>query len=150
MSQSLSCVLLHIIFSTKDKYPFIQPDIETDLFSYTAAIARKQGCPAIIINGMPDHIHVFCNLSRTITIAQLVEEVKTSTSKWIKSKSPDYQKFQWQTGYGVFSVSQSKMMTVKGYVENQKEHHRMQSFREEYRIFLREYGVAYDERYVWD
>ncbi len=121
-----------------------------DLYSYMAAILKNLGCPAIIINGTPDHIHILCNLSRTISIAHLIEEVKKGTSKWIKSKSHSYQKFQWQTGYGVFSVSQSKMMTVKGYVENQKEHHRMQSFREEYRIFLREYGVAYDERYVWD
>ncbi|RJP23665.1 MAG: IS200/IS605 family transposase [Candidatus Omnitrophota bacterium] len=150
MPQSLSCVIIHIIFSTKDRYPFINDAIETDLYSYLAAILQQVKCPAILINGMPDHVHILCNLSRTISIAKLLEEVKKSSSKWIKTKGGIHQKFHWQAGYGVFSVSQTKVQSVKTYIQNQKDHHRTKTFQDEFREFLSANGVDYDEKYVWD
>ena len=95
-------------------------------------------------------VHILCLLSRTRTIASLVEDVKKGSSKWIKGKGTKYDFFQWQHGYGSFSVSASKVDAVKKYIEEQKEHHKITSFKEEYLRFLTEYGISYDEKYMWD
>lgn len=150
MPQSLSCVYIHFIFSTKERYPFIYLEIELDLHAYMAGILHHKDCPVIIINGTTDHVHILCKLSRTITIAKLVEEVKKNSSKWIKTKSSECISFQWQSAYGVFSVSESKVKTVQRYIQKQKEHHQTVSFQEEFKEFLQAYQIEYDERYVWD
>jgi len=150
MPQSLSKIYLHITFSTKNRYPFITPNIEGELFKYLHGILRNLECPGIVINGMPDHLHILCLLSRTMMVSGLLEEIKTSSSKWIKTKDRSFEKFYWQNGYGAFSVSQSELARVKTYIERQKEHHCQLSFQEEYIALLRKYQVEYDERYVWD
>lgn len=150
MSQSLSSVLIHLIFSTKNREPFITPEVEPELHPYMAKIFREVKSPSLAINGTSDHIHALFSLGRVITIADLVEEIKTNTSKWIKTKGPEFRNFHWQRGYGAFSIGQSTVPSLKRYIHNQKEHHRRVTFQEEYRKFLKAYGIDYDERYVWD
>lgn len=150
MPQSLSSVLIHLIFSTKNREPFITPTIETELHPYMATIFRGLESPSLAINGTHDHIHILFSLSRVIAIADLLEEVKTESSKWIKTKGPEFRNFHWQRGYGAFSIGRSQVEEVKQYIHGQKEHHRRVTFQEEYRKFLKAYGVEYDERYVWD
>jgi REP element-mobilizing transposase RayT len=150
MPQSLSSILIHLIFSTKYREPYITPEIEGELHPYMASIFRGLKSPALAINGMPDHIHALFALSRVVSIADLVEEVKTNTSKWIKTKGPGFRNFHWQNGYGAFSVGQGELENVKRYIHSQKEHHRRVTFQDEYRKFLNDYGIKYDERYVWD
>lgn len=150
MAQSLSSVLIHLIFSTKNREPFITPAIEPELHPYLAKIFRELRSPSLAINGTSDHLHFLFALGRVISIAELVEEVKTGSSKWIKTKGREFRNFHWQRGYGAFSVGQAEVPAVKRYLANQKEHHKRVTFQDEYREFLRMYGVDFDERYVWD
>lgn len=150
MPQSLSSILIHLVFSTKHREPFITPVIEPELHAYLAAVCKECGSPALIINGTTNHVHLLCALSRTSTVAALVEEIKKRSSKWIKSKGAEFRGFQWQTGYGAFSIGESNVGALKKYIAGQKEHHRRQSFEMEYQRFLEKYGIEYDERYVWD
>jgi putative transposase len=150
MSQSLSSILIHLIFSTKNREPFITPEIEPELHPYMAKILRELKSPSLAIDGASDHVHILFSLGRVITIADVVEEVKTNTSKWIKTKGPEFRNFHWQRGYGAFSIGQSSVAALKRYIRSQKEHHRRVTFQEEYRKFLKAYGIEYDERYVWD
>ena len=150
MPQSLSSILVHLVFSTKRREPFITPAIETELHPYMATVLREHNSPSLIIDGTADHIHALFALGRTITVADLVEEVKTGSSKWIKTKGSEFRSFHWQKGYGAFSIGQSNVEEVKRYIRNQKEHHRRITFEDEYRNFLKQYEVQFDERYVWD
>lgn len=151
MPQSLSNILLHVVFSAKERRPFLQdPAIRQELFKYSNGILKNLKCPSLIINGVADHVHILCQLARTIAVADLLKELKTSTSVWIKTQSKDLEFFQWQAGYGVFSVSQSNVEAVKNYIEHQEEHHRTMSYQDEYRELGRRHGVEIDERYVWD
>ena len=115
-----------------------------------ASIFKAMKSPALIINGTSDHLHTLFSLSRVVTIADIVEEVKTESSKWIKTKGREFRNFHWQSGYGAFSIGRSQAPTVKRYIARQKEHHRRVTFQDEYRKFLKAYDIEYDERYVWD
>jgi len=148
MPQSLSSILIHLIFSTKNREPLLTPEIETELYPYLASIFNAMKSPALIINGTSDHLHTLFSLSRVVTIADIVEEVKTDSSKWIKTKGREFRNFHWQSGYGAFSIGQSQVSTVKRYIARQKEHHRGLTFQDEYRKFLKAYDIEYDERYV--
>ena len=150
MAQSLSKVYLHIVFSTKKRFPFIKPEIEDELYAYIGGTIKKLGGIPFIINGMGDHIHIFSTLPRTIALSKFLEEIKRSSSKWIKTKETAYQNFAWQGGYAAFSVSDSVKDTVVKYIQNQKEHHRSLSFKEEVIKFLKKYDLDYDEKYLWD
>ena len=151
MPQSLSKIYIHLVFSTKNHQPFIDEQIQPELYAYMAKILYDEcSSPAKIIGGVEDHAHILLNLSRTCTVAHLVEMVKKRSSKWIKTKGEKYRAFQWQTGYGAFSVSTSAVATVTRYIANQREHHRKSSFKDEFREFLNEHGIEYDEKYVWD
>ena len=150
MPQSLSSILIHLIFSTKNREPLLTPEIDAELYPYIAAIFKALQSPALIINGTSDHLHTLFSLSRVITIADIVEAVKTGSSKWIKTKGRQFRNFHWQSGYGAFSIGQSQVPTVKRYIRRQKEHHRRVTLQDEYRKFLKAYEVEYDERYVWD
>jgi putative transposase len=150
LPQSLSRVLVHLIFSTKNREPVLVPEIRTELQAYLAGVLREEQCPALQVGGVADHVHLLFGLSRTLAVAQVVEQVKTSSSKWIKPKGAAFAEFHWQAGYGAFSVSQSNAAAVAQYIRNQEEHHRKLTFQEEYRRFLKRYQVDYDERYVWD
>ena len=151
MPQSLSKIYIHLIFSTKDRYPFLEDEeIRNQLHASLATVLSNLKCPTILINSMPDHIHLLFRLHRTITVAKTVEDIKKGSSKWLKSKSPGLAKFAWQTGYGAFSVSESNAPSVANYIRNQTEHHRTKSFQEEYREFLSKHQIEYDEQYLWD
>ncbi len=150
MSQSLSSILVHLVFSTKNREPFITPIIEKELHPYMAKIFRELKSPSLAIDGTSDHVHMLFSLARVITVADLVEELKTSTSKWIKTKGKEFRNFHWQRGYGAFSIGQSNVEVLKRYIRNQKAHHRRVTFQDEYRKFLKLYGIDYDERYVLD
>ena len=148
MPQSLAKVYLHIIFSTKGRVSFVKQDFKHKMESYLIKIGNDLGSYTVSIYLNPDHLHWLCTLSRTITIADFLNKVKSNSSKFGKTLiSPD---FAWQNGYGVFSVSQSKLETVKSYVLNQEAHHQKTSFQDEFRRFLKEYQIEYDEEYVWD
>jgi len=149
MPQSLSQIYIHLVFSTKNRQPFIADEIAPDLYAYMAKVFYDEcRSPAKIIGGVEDHIHALFNLSRTWCTADVVEAIKTSTSKWMKTQ--DVRRFAWQTGYGAFSVSRSNIGAVQSYIRNQREHHRKQDFKDEYRGLLKKHDVEYDERYVWD
>lgn len=150
MPQSLASVLLHLVFSTKRRQPFITYEIETELYSYLATVFRACESPVLKIGGDRDHIHVLLALSRNKKIAEVVEEIKKRSSKWIKTKGEEFAVFQWQSGYGIFSVSESNIEKVKNYISNQKEHNRKYDFQAEYRGLLQKHNVEYDEKYVWD
>jgi REP element-mobilizing transposase RayT len=150
MAQSLSNVLLHVVFSTKNRQPWIDTDIAEELLRYVGGICRELKCPTQKIGGVDDHVHIACSLSRTITIAKLVEEIKTGSSKWIKTKGDRFADFAWQNGYGAFSIGQSQLADLIRYIANQREHHRRVSYQDEFRQFLAKYEIEYDERYVWD
>jgi putative transposase len=150
MSQSLSRVLVHLVFSTKHRVAVLSPAIQPELHAYLSGVLNAVECPAIQTGGTVDHVHMLFGLSRTCTIADLVETVKTSSSKWLKTKGPEFAGFHWQGGYGAFSVSQSAADRVAGYICNQARHHRQMSFQDEFRGLLERHRVEYDERYVWD
>ncbi len=150
MAQSLSNVLLHIVFSTKNRQTWIDTPVESELFPYLATTARELSCPSHAIGGTDDHVHIACSLSRTITIGKLIQELKASSSKWIKTKGDHYQSFAWKNGYGAFSIGQSQLDDLRRYIANQREHHRRESFQDEFRKLLAKYQVDFDERYVWD
>ncbi len=116
---------------------------------YVVGTLRNVECTSLIVGVVEDHVHILCNLHRTITIAQLVEQLKTNSSARIKEEGDSLRDFHWQSGYGAFSVSQSNVESVKAYIAGQEEHHRTRTFQEEFRLLLERHGVAYDERYVW-
>lgn len=150
MPQSLSSILVHLVFSTKNREPFIVGACETELHKYMSTIFRECKSPALLIGGTEDHIHALFALSRTITVADLVEEVKTSSSKWMKTKGREFRGFHWQSGYGAFSIGQSNVSALKRYISTQKEHYRGKSFQDEFRLLCGKYSVEFDERYVWN
>ena len=151
MPQSLAKLWVHLIFSTKDRYPFlIDKSLRRDTHAYLATVLRSHDCETAIVGGIENHVHALFSLSRNYSIADIVKEIKITSSPWIKEKSPSQKKFHWQSGYGAFSVSQSHLKQVIDYIECQEEHHRRVTFQDEYRAFLKRYGVEYDERYVWD
>lgn len=150
MPQSLSLNLIHLVFSTKDRTPLLAPDIRPQLHAYLATIARHGDGECYRVGGVADHIHLALRLSRTVALADLVSELKTSSSKWLKEQSPILTKFSWQRGYGAFSIGPKDMEAVISYIDGQEEHHRTKTFQEEYRGFLKHYGIEFDERYVWD
>ena len=150
MPQSLAKVYVHIVFSTKHHEPFISKEIKDELYSYLAGILIKHNSDVIKINGIENHIHILCTLHRTISIAKILEEIKKSSSKWIKTKKDIWAKFGWQDGYGIFSVDEKSLNSMINYIENQEEHHKKISFKEELLKFLKMYNIEYDERYLWD
>lgn len=148
MPQSLARVYIHIVFTTKTGFPFIAESIRPELQSYIIGTLSNLGVFTNEIYANPDHIHILCTLPRTITMADLVSKMKTSSSKWIKTKGIN--DFDWQDGYGIFSVSSSKVATVENYIRKQPEHHKQSNYKDELRQFFREYKIDFDERYVWD
>jgi putative transposase len=150
MGQSLVKNYLHIVFSTKHRQPLITPSIETSLYSYIGGVCNSLECYPVKIGGYTDHIHVLCLLSKKITLVKFVGELKSQSSRWIKTIDERLVNFYWQDGYGAFSVNPTEVDVVKTYIQNQHEHHRQVTFQDEYRAFLKKYQVEYDERYIWE
>ena len=150
MPQSLSFLLIHIVFSTKDRMPVIDATIGPALHAYLAAIARNANCECFRVGGVSDHVHLAVQLARTTTTANLVETLKTSSTKWLKTQSPGLSGFAWQRGYAVFSVRPTDLDALRHYINTQAAHHNTRTFEDEYRVLLNKYDVPFDERYVWD
>ncbi len=151
MPQSLAKIYVHITFSTKNRYPFLaEKEICQQMFAYLGGICNKLDCPVLIVGGFAEHVHLLCILSKNLSAADFIREIKRSSSKWVKSKGGVLRKFTWQAGYGVFSISQSQIEIVRSYIARQEEHHRKKSFQDEFRSLLQKYRIEFDERYVWD
>ncbi len=150
MPQSLARLPIHLVFSTKHRKPLLTDTIRDPLHRYMATVLQNLGCPPVLINSVADHVHILFELSRTVTVSDAVEEVKKSSSKWIKTQDSAFAAFAWQAGYSAFAVSQSNVTTVRDYIANQQTHHETTTFEEEYRAFLERHRIAFDERYVWD
>lgn len=150
MPQSFARALMHLVFSTKHREPFLKPEYQSPVHAYLAKVLDSMDCPSYRVGGVEDHVHLLFGLSRTRTMAAVAERVKTSSSKWIKEQFPELGSFHWQRGYGIFSVSQSDFESVATYVERQQERHAKSTFQDEYRRLLELHEVAYDERYIWD
>jgi putative transposase len=151
MPQSLATILIHVVFSTKGHRPLLQnPAFRVDMHRYIAGVSARLDCPAIIVGGAADHVHLMANQSRTIALAEWIKELKRASSLWAKEKSSRWSLFQWQAGYGAFSVSQSQKWRVEQYIRSQEEHHGQLSFQDEFRQLLKKHGITFDEQYVWD
>ncbi len=150
MPQSLGKLIVHIIFSTKNREPWPDANVRPRMHAYLATICRDLGVELVRVGGVADHVHIVTTLPRTLSQAQLIEQIKKTSSKWIKAVDPRYRGFSWQRRYGAFSVSPSQLDAVLRYIKEQPEHHRNRTFQEEYRDLLRNLGVDFDERYVWD
>jgi putative transposase len=150
MAQSLSKILLHVVFSTKNRVESIPGDVEKALHAYFAGIIRANGSEAFRVGGTENHVHLACTLPRTITVSKLLEEIKKSSSAWIKKQHTGCESFAWQAGYGAFSLGQSQLNVLIRYIDGQHEHHKNKTFRDEYLELLHKYDVEYDERYLWD
>jgi REP element-mobilizing transposase RayT len=150
MAQSLAKVYLHVIFSTKNRAPVLVDEWRDELFHVLGGTANNLGCQSLIVGGMADHVHLLFQLGRTITIADSVGKIKSTSSAWVNQTRGLPAQFQWQSGYGAFSASQSNVEAVREYIRRQPEHHAKQSFQDELREWLRRYEIAWDERYVWD
>ncbi len=148
MSHTSGNILLHMIFSTQGRRPLIKSDFRADLFAYLGGIIREMDGTALIVNGTTDHVHLLLRIRPAHSSAQIARVVKANSSRWVHEKWDS--KFAWQTGYGVFSVSESHIPAVTKYIAEQEAHHRTQSFQEEFLAFLKKNNVAYDERYIWE
>jgi REP element-mobilizing transposase RayT len=150
MPQSLVRNLIHLVYSTEHHRPWLAKDHRDGLFAYQAGIFKEWDSPALAIGGAEDHVHTLFALSKNHALSKVVEEVKKGSSKWMKTSGPMNSDFQWQAGYGAFSVSQSNSDAVRRYIENQEDHHRKMTFQDELRALFRRRGIGFDERYVWD
>ncbi|KIA89813.1 IS200/IS605 family transposase [Kaistella jeonii] len=150
MSQSLNKIYVHLVFSTKHRNSLISNSIKEELFNYLGGICKNLECNPIQVGGYKDHVHILCLLSKKIPLMKLIEEVKSHSSKWIKTKGKEFENFYWQNGYGAFSVNPSEIEIVKNYIMVQDEHHKTKSFQEEFLAFLKKYDIKCDERYIWD
>ncbi|HXE07850.1 MAG TPA: IS200/IS605 family transposase [Acidobacteriaceae bacterium] len=150
MAQSLAFVLVHVIFSTKDRRPVLDASVLFELHAYLASVARNMKCECYRVGGVADHVHLAVRMSRDVDVASLVQELKTASSQWLKTKSPALRRFAWQRGYGAFSVGPTDLGALGAYIDGQERHHRKVTFQDELRAFLKKYGVEYDERYLWD
>jgi len=151
MSQSLAKILVHTVFSTKDRRPFLRDNVlREELHRYLGGILANHDCQPLSIGGGEDHVHILSTLSRTCQASEMVKEVKRGSSLWLKTKDPDLPDFAWQNGYGIFSIGFSQVEAVRNYIAGQEEHHRKVTFQDEFRELLRRYEIEFDERYVWD
>ena len=150
MASTLTRILLHITFSTKDRAALIPAAVEPDLYAYIGGICRRMESPLLAMGGTADHVHMMVSLGKTVALSGLMLEVKRDSSKWIKEKDAALRGFGWQDGYFGFSIGESGVDALRAYIASQKEHHKTVSFKDEVRAFLRKYGLEWDERYIWE
>ena len=151
MPQSLSAVYIHLVFSTKERRPFLRDrPIRQSLHTQLGAISKRLECPPLLIGGVEDHVHLLCRFGRSIAQAEWVKELKRVSNVWLKTQGREFADFEWQGGYADFSVSQSNLDQVKEYIANQEEHHQKMTFQDELRALLQKHQIEFDERYVWD
>jgi putative transposase len=150
LAQSLAKIILHLVFSTKNRNRWITDSIRSQLFAFIAGVCRTAGSKAYRVGGTEDHIHIACTLPRTLALSKLLEEIKRSSSAWIKKQDDKFEFFAWQAGYGAFSLGKSQLPQLLCYIDNQKEHHRVRTFKEEFQDLLDLYHIEHDVRYLWD
>jgi putative transposase len=148
--QSLVSLTIHVVFSTKNREPLIDAELAPRLYGYVGGIVHNTKSVLLATGGVEDHIHLLVSLGRTTAIADFVRNVKTNSSLWVHETFPERSSFGWQSGYGAFSVSKSVIGGVKNYIAIQREHHKKETYQEEYMRFLRDHDLEYDERYLWD
>ena len=149
MAQTLVSLLVHVIFSTKNREPFISPSLEPELFAYIGGILKNQNSRLLDAGGTADHVHLLISQSKNVSLSSLMKDLKKDSSFWIKTKGRQFDNFHWQDGYGAFSIGHSQIAALKKYISQQKEHHRKRTFQEELMAFFDEYGMEYDVRYLW-
>ena len=151
MPQSLVQIYVHLVFSTKNRQPFLQDKAFRErVHAYLVGICNNLDCPSLKTGGVEDHVHILCRFGKCIELQYLLRDLKRDSSKWIKEQMPALADFHWQNGYGAFSISPSHVEALTRYIEGQEEHHRRESFQDEFRRLCKKYGVPIDERYVWD
>jgi len=150
MAQTLVSLMVHVIFSTGNRQPLITSEIEPELFAYIGGILKNHESRLLDAGGTVDHVHLLISQSKNISLSSLMKDVKKGSSSWIKTKGRTFTNFHWQDGYGAFSIGKSDVPLLKKYIAGQKEHHRRRSFQEELIQILEEYGMDYDERYLWN
>ena len=149
MQSFVSC-LMHCVFATKDRYPWLTQEVQERLWPHIAGVARENRMNAVTVGGVADHVHILLSIPSTLSIAKAMQLLKGNSSKWIHETFSGRAAFAWQNGYGAFSVSYSHVDRVKGYLARQADHHRTRTFQEEFVAFLRRHGIEYDERYLWE
>jgi REP element-mobilizing transposase RayT len=150
MPQSLHILSAHIIFSTKERRPWLTPDIRQRVWAYQSRVLQNLECHSITIGGVADHVHILCNLTKKFPTAKVLEILKKDSSKFVKTLDSNLRGFHWQDGYGLLGISPSHVEAVKNYIQNQEAHHKKETFQEEYLGILKKYRADYDERYLWD
>jgi len=150
LSHSLAKVHIHLVFSTKQRDPVLHDEVRGSLHRYIAGVIRLSGCIPVRANSVEDHVHILFELGRTVALSSVVEDIKTTSSKWLKTQGEEFKGFRWQTGYGAFAVSASKVDECIQYIEYQREHHRNHTFVGEYRAMLEAHDIPFDEKYLWD
>lgn len=150
MPQSLVSLLVHVVFSTKHRAALIAPEIEAELFAFTAGVLKNHDSRLLAANGTGNHVHLLISLSKNVALSHLIQELKKSTSRWIKTRGLKFRNFQWQDGYGAFTIGESGVPALKQYIARQKEKHQKKSFESELVEFLKKYGIEFDEKYVWE
>jgi REP element-mobilizing transposase RayT len=151
MPQSLVQIYLHLVFSTKHRQPFLKDTkFRERVHAYLVGICRNLDCPSLRIGGVDDHVHILCRFGKGVELKDLMRDLKRDSSSWVKTQDPSLSEFDWQAGYGAFSVSPSHVSALVRYIDNQEEHHQQESFQDEFRRLCKKYGVEIDERYVWD
>jgi len=150
MAQTLVSLLIHIVFSTKHRQDLITPEIEPQLYAYLGGIARQYQSRLLSAGGTANHVHLLVSQSKNIALSDVLEELKKSSSKWIKTQGAEFGRFHWQDGYGAFSIGASQIPAVTAYLARQKQHHQKKSFQEEFIELLEKYGIEYAEKYLWD
>jgi putative transposase len=151
MPQSLAKIIIHTVFSTKDRHPFLRDKtLREELHHYLGGILINHDCQPLMVGGVEDHVHILSTLSRTGEAAEMIKEVKRGSSLWLKTKGPGLENFAWQNGYGIFSIGFSQIPSARDYIAGQEEHHKKVSFQDEFRKLLKSYEIEFDERYVWD
>jgi putative transposase len=149
MAQTLVSLLVHVVFSTKERRAMITPDVEPELHAYLGGTAKNLGSRCLAIGGTENHLHLLISQSKAMALSRLMEELKRSSSKWIKTKGSEFKNFGWQDGYGAFTIGQSNVGALKRHIKDQKEHHKKQPFEQELVAFLKKYQIEYDARYLW-
>ena len=151
MPQSLVQIYVHLVFSTKDRQPFLRDvSFRERVHAYLVGICKNHDSPSLRVGGVEDHVHLLCRLSKKLDVAALIRELKRDSTKWIKVENPKLADFHWQNGYGAFSISPSHVPALRQYIANQAEHHAQESYQDEFRRLCKKYGVEIDEQYVWD
>ena len=150
MANTFTSLHYHVIFSTKNREPWIHPDIESRVWSYLGGIARENDMKAMLIGGIENHVHLLLGLPPTLAVSKAVQLIKGGSSAWFKDTFPGARGFGWQDGYGAFTVSKSLVPEVENYIRNQRQHHRVKTFEEEYRVVLEKHGIRFEERYLFD